>query len=180
MWATLVLLVCLTLAAWTDVRRGMIYNWTTYPGILLGLAAQFLDAGSAGLEDGLRGFATCGGLTLFIFLFGGTGGGDVKLLALLGACLGWRDGVEAMLWTFVLGALMAVIALIWQVGAITLLRQTCRHLWWLVRLRGWLPLSPEERRPLQRTLFLAPAAWVALWLVRGPELWEWMRRWGDG
>lgn len=177
MWTTLVLLVCLTVAAWTDIRKGLIYNWTTYPGILLGLAAQSLDAGSEGMADGVSGFLVCGGIILFIFLFGGTGGGDVKLIAMLGAGLGWQDGIEAMLWTFVLGALMAVIALIWQFGAIQLLKQTCNHLWWLVRLRGWFPLTAEERRPLQRTLFLAPAAWIALWLVRGEEMWVMVRGW---
>lgn len=170
MWTTIVLLLALSIAAWTDVRQSMIFNWTTYPGILLGLLAQWVDGGAEGLADGLAGFLTCGGLILFIFLFGGTGGGDVKLIAMLGAGLGLYDGIEAMLWTFVLAALMAVAALIWQVGAARLMRQVGVQLLWMIRLRGWMPLTTEERTPLQRTLFLAPAAWLALLLVRGDEL----------
>ena len=172
MWTTLVLLVCLTIAAWTDIRRSLIYNWTTYPGILLGLAAQWLDAGFEGFVDGLRGFLVCGGVILFIFLFGGTGGGDVKLIAMLGAGLGFYDGIEAMLWTFVLGALMAIASLIWQLGALHIFKKTWGHLLWMIRIRGWMPLTTDERKPLQRTLFLAPAAWVALVIVRGNEISE--------
>jgi prepilin peptidase CpaA len=170
MWTTIVLLAALTIAAWTDVRQSRIYNWNTYPGILLGLGAQWLDGGWESLTDGLLGFLVCGGLILFIFLFGGTGGGDVKLIAMLGAGLGLYDGIEAMLWTFVLAALMAISVLIWQVGALRLLRQIGGQLWWMVRLRGWMPLTTDERAPLKRTLFLAPAAWLALIVVRGEEL----------
>jgi prepilin peptidase CpaA len=170
MWTTLVLLVCLSVAAWTDVRSGLIYNWTTYPGIMGSLAARYADGGRDAAVEGLCGLMVCGGVVLFIFLFGGTGGGDVKLIALLGAGLGVYDGLEAMLWTFVLGAVMAVCVLVWQVGAVRLLRHCVAQVIWSVRLRGWMPLTPEERAPLKRTLFLAPAAWMALLLVRGEEL----------
>jgi hypothetical protein len=57
--------------------------------------------------------------------------------------------------------------------------KTCRHVWWLIRLRGWLPLTTDERRPLQRTLFLAPAAGLALLLVRGTEMWAFVSTWAD-
>ncbi|MFV0442424.1 MAG: prepilin peptidase [Planctomycetaceae bacterium] len=172
MWASLVLLVCLTLAAWNDVRAGLIPNRVTYTGILLCFLAQSADRGSEGLRDAGWGFLTCGGLILLIYLFGGTGGGDVKLIALLGAGLGWQDGLAATLWTFALGALMAMTVLIWRLGAARILAKTVQQLWWAVRLRGWLPLTPEERQPLQRTLFLAPAALVALLVVRGPIVWR--------
>ena len=35
---------------------------------------------------------------------------------MLGAMLGPEKGIEAMLWTFVLGGCMALIVLIWRVG----------------------------------------------------------------
>lgn len=180
MWASLVLLVGLLVAAWTDARRNLIYNWTTYPGILLGLAAQYADAGAEGLADGIRGLCVCGGVILFIFLFGGTGGGDVKLIAMMGACLGLYDGIEAMLWTFVLGAVSALVLLIWQIGAVRILVETWRHLKAVVVGRRWIPLTPTERAPLQRTLFLAPAALIALLLVRGDEWMDLVRTFRPG
>lgn len=150
----------------------MIYNWTTYPGILLGLGTNTLAGGREGFEDSLLGLLICGGVVLLIFLFGGTGGGDVKLIAMLGAGLGRYDGIEAMLWTFVLGAIAALALLIWKVGALRLLRQGFGHAWCVVRARNWVPLTPDERKPLQRTLFLAPAALAATGIVRWEELVE--------
>jgi Flp pilus assembly protein protease CpaA len=170
MWATLILLTGLLIAAWTDARKGLIYNWTTYPGIVLGLAGQWLDGGTEALADGVRGLVVCGGVILFIFLFGGTGGGDVKLIAMLGACLGLYDGLEAMLWTFVLGAITALALLIWQFGAVSILQETWRHLKAVAIARRWLPLTATERAPLKRTLFLAPAAFLAVVLVRGEHV----------
>ncbi|MEZ6066602.1 MAG: A24 family peptidase [Planctomycetaceae bacterium] len=176
MLATLVVLLFVAVAAWTDARTNMIYNWTTYPGILLGVVVNACERGSAGASDSLAGLVVCGGVILFVFLFGGTGGGDVKLIAMLGAGLGMYDGIEAMLWTFVVGAVFAVAALIWQFGAWRLLRGTLHHLWCLLRARSWVPLTAEERTPLKRTLFLAPAALVAVIVVRWTEI-ESLKNW---
>lgn len=55
----------------------------------------------------------------------------MKLIAALGAGLGFRDGFEAMLWTFVIGMTMAIGLLIWQNGAWSLLMKMAarsRHL----------------------------------------------------
>jgi Flp pilus assembly protein protease CpaA len=170
MTSTIVLLVGLAIASWTDWRRNMIYNWTTYPGILLGLAANWYEGGGEALEQAILGCVVCGGLVLAMFLFGGTGGGDVKLLAMMGAGLGLYDGIEGMLWTFVLGAVLALALLIWQLGAVHILKKTATHVWCVLRARSWVPLTKDERQPLQRTLFLAPAALAAVVIVRWEEL----------
>ncbi len=170
METTWALLIFLAVAAWTDVQRGMVYNWITYPGILSGLLLNYFESGRLGLEDGITGFLVLGGIVLLIFLFGGTGGGDVKLLAMMGAFLGLHDGIEAMLWTFVFGAISALAVLIWQLGALHILKKTIQHLGYLIRARSWVSLTPEERKPLQRTLFLAPAALVAVVIVKWREI----------
>jgi prepilin peptidase CpaA len=93
------------------------------------------------------------------------GGGDVKLLAMIGAFLGVEEGIEALLWTFVLGGIAGLALLIWRVGFVKLLTGTCRHLLWSLKIGDWLPLTEEERRDLQRPLYLAPAAVVAVVIV---------------
>jgi prepilin peptidase CpaA len=102
---------------------------------------------------------------LACFLVLQVGGGDVKLVAMLGAFLGPERGIEAMLWTFVLGAGAALVVLVWRVGPWRLLAQVFRHLFWMLRLGQWVPLTADERRQLQPPLFLAPSALAAVVIV---------------
>jgi prepilin peptidase CpaA len=101
-----------------------------------------------------------------LFVFFQIGGGDVKLLAMLGAFLGLEEGIETLLWTFVLGGALGVIVLIWRVGLWTLLAHTFRHVWSTLRLGFLSRLTEEERRELQMPLFLASTALPALAIVR--------------
>jgi prepilin peptidase CpaA len=160
-----VLLGLLIVATVTDVSRHKIYNWTTYPGIAAGLVLNFGDAGWTGLQDALAGFFACGFLMLVCFVLFNIGGGDVKLIAMMGACLGLERGIEALLWTFVLGAIMGTVLLIWQIGFVRILVKTIEHLKFVFKARSWVPLTPAEREPLKRWLFLAPSALAAVVLV---------------
>src|SRR6187200_3191916 len=101
MIATLVLLALTLTAAITDFRWHKIYNWTTYPGILAAFLISSWEPGGIGLEESLKGFFGCGLIMVTCLIFFRIGGGDVKLIAMLGAFLGFRLGLEAMLWTFV-------------------------------------------------------------------------------
>ena len=102
---------------------------------------------------------------LACFLLSDMGGGDVKLLATVGAFLGLQHGLTALLWTIVLGGVSGVAMLIWQVGAGRILVGITRHLALVVRSRGWVPLESAEREPLKRSLFLAPSALAGVLLT---------------
>lgn len=177
-----VLVVALALvAAGTDFVWHRIYNWTTYSGIVVALAINAVGSatgwatpdhaatrwiGWTGLPDSAAGFLACGFLMLVLFVFFRIGGGDVKLLAMLGAFLGLERGIETLLWSFVLGGAMGLVVLIWRVGPWTLVARSLRHAWCSLRFGFLAPLGEEERRELQMPLFLAPAALVALMIVR--------------
>ena len=166
-----VLLLITGLAAVTDLRWHKIYNWTTYPGILLGIllnAGLAISAGGSiwdGLQESLAGFFLCGFILLVCFVLFQVGGGDVKLLAMVGAFLGASRGLEVLLWTFVLGAVAGVAILIWRVGCWKLIKSTVRHVGYSLRLGSWLPLDEDERKQLQPPLYLAPAATLAVAIV---------------
>jgi len=182
MGATVVLAGLLLAATITDVRRRKVYNWITYPGALLAVIANGLATawgldpesplndhlGLVGVQDSLAGCVVCGFMMLVCYVFfpGGVGGGDVKLLAMMGAFLGpWR-GLEALLWTFVLGACAAIGLLVWRVGAWRLLTRAVQRVASLVRFRVWTPLSGEERARLKTDVFLSPAALAAVGIVQ--------------
>jgi prepilin peptidase CpaA len=190
MLATILLLALMAVVVYTDVTRHKIYNWATYSGILAALALNGLGEllvwrdvisaerlepwGWISLESSFFGFLLCGGLMLVCLVFFPVGGGDVKLMAMLGAFLGPYKGLEALLWTFVLGGCAGVILLIWRVGAWRLMVRVFRQFVWSLRIFRWSPLSEEERAQLQSPLFLAPSALMAVIIVRF-GLMEWLR-----
>jgi prepilin peptidase CpaA len=167
--STVLLFLLTATAAVTDLRFHKIYNWTTYPGILLALAVNFFENGwedgYPGLKESLLGLGVCGGLMLVSYVFFSVRGGDVKLIAMVGAFLGLEKGVEVVLWTFVLGGAAGLALLIWRVGLLRLVTGTVRHVLWSLRLVSWLPLSDAERKQLQPALYLAPSAVIAVVIV---------------
>ena len=70
--------------------------------------------GRVGWLDSLIGIAVGGGIFLVIILVsgGGMGGGDMKLGAMLGAFLGWKLGLLALLLGVLAGGAVAVVLLL--------------------------------------------------------------------
>lgn len=187
MLATPVLLALILVAVATDLRCRRIYNWTTYPGILLALGSNLAGAawlawsktadetlfrrlGWIGPVESLLGLAVCGLVMLACYVFFRIGGGDVKLVAMLGAFLGAEQGLEAMLWTFVLGACVGLIMLCWRAGPLGIARRVWQGVLCSLRLRSLAPLTDEERARLRQPMHLAPCALAAVVIVRFPVL----------
>ncbi|MFN0054427.1 MAG: prepilin peptidase [Planctomycetales bacterium] len=168
-WLSSALLLLLTtIAAGTDLVTHKIHNATTYSGIVLALTINGLAYDwdePRGLPGSVKGLLACGGVMLLAFVFFQVGGGDVKLLTMMGAFLGVEQGMEALLWTFVLGGVFGVALLIWRVGFLKLAAGSIRHLLWSLKLGSWLPLSEAERQSLQPPLYLAPAAVAGVLIV---------------
>jgi prepilin peptidase CpaA len=110
-------------AAFSDVRTGEIPNYVTLTGLL---GAPILHFGRfvlahQGMENSLQeaGFSVCGAavcsvVPLILFRQAAIGGGDVKLLAALGAILQVRVGVEAQMCGIFAGALLAPAKLAYE------------------------------------------------------------------
>lgn len=96
-----------------DLRHQIIPDVITLPGIVAGFAASLVTDRVAWL-DSLIGIAVGGGIFLVIILAsgGGMGGGDMKLGAMLGAFLGWKLGLLALLLGVIAGGAVAVCLLL--------------------------------------------------------------------
>jgi len=106
---------CLLLAlAVIDAEHYLLPDRLTLPGIVVGLAVQpFVDWG--GLVPALLGVALGGGLLLALWggwylLRGeeGMGLGDVKMLAMIGAFLGWKGVLVSLLFASSLGSVVGL------------------------------------------------------------------------
>ena len=97
-----------------DLWRRRISNHTVVAGLLAGLALQVLRRGwMKGSLGWLAGTAAGFAIFLVFYLLGGMGGGDIKLMAAMGGCLGAPQLLTAALWTAVAGAALACAKLAW-------------------------------------------------------------------
>jgi prepilin peptidase CpaA len=87
LWLTPLLLL-LIWAAVEDFRTRRIRNWLTFSMMLSGFLQTFLLINHLTPGQSALGFAVGFGLPLVLFVLGAIGGGDVKLLAGVGAWLG--------------------------------------------------------------------------------------------
>jgi prepilin peptidase CpaA len=105
-----------------DVRTRRIPNVVTVPAIVLGLAVNGLYMGPHGVATSLAGLVLPVALLLFPFALGGIGGGDVKMMAAVGALLGPRLAV----WGLVLGMILGGGIMLAHLGRIGRLREKLR------------------------------------------------------
>jgi prepilin peptidase CpaA len=181
----LLLLGCLVFvsvaAAW-DMRTGLIPNGLTLGGLGVGfvlhLAAHLADlsgsgAASAALAGALNaalGVVLCGLGPYLLFRLDAMGGGDVKLLAAVGAFVGPTLGLSIELSAFITMAVFSPVRLAYEGKLLAVLGNT------MVLIAN--PFLPKQRRrELPRELMtpfkFGPAVFVANGLVLAAH---WMDR----
>lgn len=98
-------------ASWFDVRERRIPNALTVTAFLLALVLR-VPGGLESTAAGVTGAAICFGLAVVLFLMGGLGGGDVKMLTAIGALLGPSRLGTALLVMALVGGVMAIAQVI--------------------------------------------------------------------
>lgn len=119
----IVFFALLLVITFIDFKYYIIPDKITYPGMVLGLALSFVNPLISPLES-LVGLLA-GGLTLYLLAILGDyflkkeslGGGDIKLAAVLGAFLGWKN-------LFIIFFAAAVFGLIYAVLRMVIARQS--------------------------------------------------------
>lgn len=141
-----VILLLLLLISCQDLQKGIISDFLV---LLLFFWVFFWQLFSPVFSHGssLAGFLAGGGLfCLIAFLSkGGLGGGDIKLMAVLGLAAGWPFVLLVFLLAFILGAAVGLLLL-------------------LFKMKTWR--SPLPFAPFLSLAFFLAAFW-------GPEIWFW-------
>ena len=138
-WPVWLVATLLVWAAWIDGRELRVPNWLTYPMAVSGLLYNLLAFGWGGLGMAVVGLIV-GLLCLMpLYAVGGMGAGDVKLMAGVGAWLGWYVTAYAFAWTVVVGAIMAVAMVLYRQAAIKHYANA------LTILREWLTIRDPRK-----------------------------------
>jgi leader peptidase (prepilin peptidase)/N-methyltransferase len=107
-----VLYSALIVVTGTDLSHRVIPDAITLPGIIVGLLSGALVL-PVGFTNSLAGVVVGGGILWFLawlspILFGkeGMGGGDIKLMAMVGAFLGWKPVLLAIMVASLIGSIV--------------------------------------------------------------------------
>lgn len=154
-WHVKLVSLILIIAAYIDGKELRVPNWITYPMVFSGIIYNTSMFGWEGL--GWSVFAMFVGLACLLPLYavGGMGAGDVKLMAGIGAWLGWETTLYSFVATVVVGAVMAIV-MVWYKKSfakhygnfLTIVSE-----WLTIRDPRELSRIAAERKP---TMFLLP------------------------
>src|SRR5687767_13524804 len=132
------------IACLTDLRDRRIPNVLTFGAAALALVFHGVVGGLSGLQSAALGWIAGTAMFLPFFLLGGMGGGDVKLLAALGAWMGPRDAFYLAIYASLAGGVMAIAVAIGR-GYLTTAFRNLRNLLTYWSLVGPRPL-PSDRK----------------------------------
>lgn len=144
-----IFLVVITICAITDLYKKKIYNYVTYPAVIVGFFLNGVFTTNPGLKRSMIGFLVGFGLFLIFYLFGGVGGGDVKLFALIGAFQGYPAILFCLFYTLLLAGGASLIYLIWQDKLVDFLKFMFAS--FLLLLSGVMDLPSETEGDVEQS-----------------------------
>lgn len=151
------------LAAVSDLRTRTIPNWLTGGGLAAAIFLQLIFCGGLeGLATAAKGFGVAMAVYLPLNLLRAMGGGDLKLMAALGAAAGPSNWIAIFLITSLLGLPIALITILASGRLAKTFRNIGRILWQLARLRAPHEADPELDVHHPRSFGLPHGAVIAL------------------
>jgi prepilin peptidase CpaA len=126
-----ILIIVLVFSAFSDILYKKIFNFITFPAIVLGLILNLVFNSWNGLGLSILGLFV--GLIIFILLYitGGMGAGDLKLMGAIGALKGVSFLSLAALYSILIGGLFAFSVMIWHKTLIVSLKRVGRFIYTL-------------------------------------------------
>ena len=109
----LVAAIAITAAA-LDFRSRQVPNWLTLSGLIAGIAINSILYKAAGVLTSLEGIAAACLIYLPLYLLGGIGGGDVKLMAAIGALVGPGHWLLIFVFTALFGGAAALLFILFK------------------------------------------------------------------
>jgi prepilin peptidase CpaA len=155
----LVLLLCLTACAASDLYCRKIFNCVTYSALLwamvvnatascldvAGYASDLSWLGAIGLKQSLGGAALCFLAVLLAYCLARGGAGDVKLATAVGALIGAEQGVLAVALSYIIAGAAAAAWTAWARGPRELLGSFGRLFGSMLFPRWVSPPTPADQ-----------------------------------
>ena len=131
-------------AAWTDWKRRRIPNRLTVAMAATGILLGVLMGGLSGLLGSLGGLAAGLAVGVSLWLLKIFRAGDAKLLAALGAMMGWRWLAACFLYGVVTGAAAGILLLLFKGQLLQRLARLWSYFKSLLLTQRYSPYQPEK------------------------------------
>ena len=168
--ALIPLLVIGTIASIWDLRTGRIPNALTFGAALVAIVVRLVVGGPAAAGWAMVGWAVGCALFMPVYLLGGMGAGDVKLLAAIGAWVGPMAALKVAFFSTLAGGVLAIVVAL----ARGYLRQALSNVWLLLCHWRVMGLKPLDEVSLQAASG-SPRLAYGLAITAGSMAWLWMK-----
>ncbi|MCH7768764.1 MAG: prepilin peptidase [Nitrospinae bacterium] len=156
MSTNIVILIILAIAVGTDLWARKIPNVLTVPAAVGGLVFHLATTGLPGLKSSALGLSVGLGVLLVPYMLGGMGGGDVKLLAGLGAWLGPKNILIATVYSGLAGGVLALGMIVASGGkGANFMKTIYEDLVCFITFRGRYPLASRDKPHMPYSLAIA-------------------------
>jgi len=129
-------------ACYGEVKQHRIPNWLTVAGMILGLGAAFIEGWFDGLWYSFLGLLIGGGVFLPFCLMGVVGGGDMKLMAAVGAVVGYPLILGCLTDTCMAGGVLALGIMAWNGILLTTLSNAFKVIFGMPRPKKGMSKPP--------------------------------------
>lgn len=106
------LLYLLIFSSYTDLMYKKVYNRVTVPCLFIGIALSVFKNHPFGFWNAIFASTLAFGVFFILFNFGLVGGGDVKLIAAIGALTGYPLILEVIFWGTISDGIYSLLTLI--------------------------------------------------------------------
>jgi prepilin peptidase CpaA len=125
----------------TDVRSARLPNRLTYSAVIAALVLRTALSGWSGVKSGFIGVGIAGGLFCVFYIMGAMGGGDMKMMAAVGAWVGRTHVLTVLVSIALAGGVLALVSVIVNKNLIQTVRNAARLV--LYRFNAGLEPHPE-------------------------------------
>ena len=162
------LVIIISIASIVDLFSFRIPNWLTYSALAVGISHFSITKGYEGFLFSLAGAGAGFGLLILPFIIGGTGAGDVKLMAAVGSILGAQGVFMVFILSCILGGAYALFLLASKGLLLSTFQRYGRILWCFIITQKFIYIHPTiEEKALKLRFGLAIALGTGSYLVFG-------------
>lgn len=120
-------LLLLTIAVATDITSGRISNRLICLGIVTGFFFRIWESGARGLFSSVIQIIIPVVVLFLLFLMRALGAGDIKLFSMIGSIWSFQVLYYCMIFSFLVGAVLSLVRLLYQKNLFTRLIYFCRY-----------------------------------------------------